>query len=121
VVDPDKFDFYAMDSYRMAGDDELAGHHARRVLELGTRPDGAERWPMRMAEARLTLAAAAARAGELEQAVSTGVGAFRSGRRSLPSLLMVAGEVDAELHRRYPHERPTADFRDAMRSLGRPS
>ena len=118
VVDPAKWDFYAMDAYRLAGADELAGHHAREVLQLGAAPDGSERSPMRMAEARLTLAAVAARSGELEEAVSTGVEAFRAPRRSLPSLLMVAGEVDAELHRRYPAEAATGEFRDVLRTVG---
>jgi transcriptional regulator with XRE-family HTH domain len=117
VVDPDKWDFYAMDAYRLAGNDELAAHHARTVLTLGAGPDG-EKAPMRMAEARLTLAAVAARAGDLEQAVTTGVGALGAGRKSLPSLLMVAGELDVELHRRFPNESSADDFRDALREVG---
>ncbi|MEV8506159.1 helix-turn-helix transcriptional regulator [Actinoplanes sp. NPDC051475] len=117
VVDPDKWDFYAMDAYRLAGDDELAAHHARTVLALGAGPDG-EKAPMRMAEARLTLAAVAARAGDLEQAVATGIGALGAGRKSLPSLLMVAGELDVELHRRFPGESSADEIRDALRSIG---
>lgn len=116
VVDPDKWDFYAMDAYRMAGDDELAAHHARAVLAMGAGPDG-DRSPMRMAEARLTLAAVAARAGDLEQAVARGMDALGGGRKSLPSLLMVAGELDVELHRRFPAESAVDDFRDALRQV----
>lgn len=118
VVDPDKWDFYAMDAYRLAGDDELAARHARTVLALGAGPDG-EKAPMRMAEARLTLAAVAARAGDLEQAVTTGLSALGAGRKSLPSLLMVAGELDVELHRRFPNESAADDFRDALREVNR--
>ncbi|WP_412749135.1 helix-turn-helix domain-containing protein [Krasilnikovia sp. M28-CT-15] len=117
AVDPDKWDFYAMDAYRLAGDDELAAHHARTVLRLGAGPAG-EKAPMRMAEARLTLAAVAARAGDLEQAVTTGVAALGGGRKSLPSLLMVAGELDVELHRRFPNESAANDFREALHGLG---
>jgi transcriptional regulator with XRE-family HTH domain len=117
VVDPDKWDFYAMDAYRLAGADERAAHHARTVLDLGTGPDG-EKAPMRMAEARLTLAAVAARGGDLEQAVTTGVSALGAGRKSLPSLLMVAGELDVELHRRFPNESAADEFRDALRGIG---
>ncbi|GGQ50361.1 XRE family transcriptional regulator [Couchioplanes azureus] len=116
VVDPGKWDFYAMDAYRLAGDDELAARHARTVLDRGAGRDGVKA-PMRMAEARLTLAAVAARAGDLEQAVTTGVGALGSGRKSLPSLLMVAGELDVELHRRFPGEPAADDFREALREV----
>jgi len=117
TVDPDKWDVYAMDAYRMAGDDGRATYHARRVLATGIAPDGSERSPMRMAEARLTLGVAAARAGELEEAVSIGMESFRATRRSLPSLLLVAGELDVELWRRYPNEQAMKDFREALRSV----
>ena len=116
IVDPDKWDFYAMDAYRIAGDDERAAHHARQVLVLGGAPDQ-ERSPMRMAEARLTLAAVAAREGDLEQAVTTGISALGGQRKSLPSLLMVGGELDEELRERYPAESGTADFREALHSV----
>lgn len=78
---------------------------------------------MRMAEARLTLAVLAARASEVEQAVVTGTAAFTAARRSLPTLLMVAGELDVELRRRYPRAPETAEFGATLRSLsddGRP-
>ena len=112
VIDPAKWDFYAMDAYRLAGDDDLAAAHARTVLRQGADP-------MRTTEARLTLAAVAARQGDLEQAVTIGVAALATERRSLPSLLMVAGELDMELHRRFPGEPAAAEFRDALRSIVR--
>lgn len=117
VVDPDKWDFYAMDAYRLAGDDARAEHHALEVLRLGVGPGGVEKAPMRMAEARLTLGVTAARAGELEQAAVMGRDAFHATRRSLPSLLLVAGELDVELWRRYPGEPETAEFRDRLRAM----
>ena len=40
VVDPDKFDFYAMDCYRLIGDDKLAEMHAREVMRKTTNADG---------------------------------------------------------------------------------
>ncbi|MFJ2083988.1 helix-turn-helix domain-containing protein [Micromonospora chokoriensis] len=116
-VDPGKWLFYAMDAYRLAEHDALAEHYANEVLRLGIGPDGVDRSPMRMAEARLTLAATALRAGELDRAVEQGVAAFAASRRSLPSLLLVAGEVDVELHRRYPNEQATADFHDALNAV----
>lgn len=119
VVDPDKWDFYAMDAYRLAGEDQLAEHHARQVLALSRMPDGTERAPMRATEARLTLAAIAARAQELEQAVDMGLEAFNADRRSLPSLLMVANELDSELRRRYPGEQAADEFHHALQAIAR--
>lgn len=117
VVDPSKWNFYAMDTYRLAGEDHLAAEYAEQVIRNGTRPDGSENAPMRMAEARLTLAVAAARDNDLEQAVEYGFMALDTNRRSLPSLMMVAGELDSELERRFPDEALTAEFRDRVRAL----
>jgi hypothetical protein len=117
VVDPDKWDFYAMDAYRLVGEDDLARHHAQEVLRLGTAADGTERAPMRMAEARLTLGAVTARAGELEHAVAVALGAFRAQRRSVPQLLMVAREVGDELRRRDPRGRLVVEFGEVVRSV----
>jgi hypothetical protein len=117
VVDPDKWDFYAMDACRLAGDNANAAMYAQRVLDKGINPDGTNRWPMRAAEARLTLGVVAAREGDLEQAVSAGVQALDVPRRSLPSLLMVAGELDGELQRHYPSETATESFREVLRAV----
>jgi hypothetical protein len=117
IVDPAKWDFYAMDAYRLAGDDALATTYATEVLRSGTRPDGSEVAPMRMAEARLTLAVVAARQDDLEQATSFGHAALATSRQSLPSLLMVAGELDSELERRFPNEPETEAFREFLRDL----
>ena len=55
VVDPDKFDFYAMDCYRIIGSDDLAEMHAREIIRKTTNLDGSLTTPMRNAEARLIL------------------------------------------------------------------
>jgi transcriptional regulator with XRE-family HTH domain len=117
AVDPGKWNFYAMDAYRLAGDDQLATEYAHEVLRQGTTPDGSERSPMRMSEARLTLATTYSRKGNLDGAISTAMAALDSSRRSLPSLLMVAGELDAELQRRWPDESAVENFREALRSV----
>ena len=72
VVDPTKFDFYAMDCYRLLGEDPLAHTLADAVVQASTDFDGTERAPMRLAEARITLGVVAARDGDLEQAVQLG-------------------------------------------------
>lgn len=116
TVDPSKWTFYAMDAYRQAADDQLAAEYAQEVIKAGT-ISGLEVSPMRVSEARLTLAVTAARRGELDSAVSLGRQALQSNRKSLPSLLMVASELDAELSRQFPTEEATLDFQDMLRML----
>ncbi|MGQ4598485.1 XRE family transcriptional regulator [Nocardia sp. R6R-6] len=117
VIDAHKFDFYAMDCCRVAGEDRLAESYAREVIRNATRPDGTVRNPMRIAEAHLTLAAIAVRDGDLELAVAEGMLAFAGRRRSLPSLMWIAGEVAREIIERYPGDPRTRAYLDQLRSL----
>jgi tetratricopeptide (TPR) repeat protein len=117
VADPAKFDFYAMDCYRIAGEDRLAEMYAREVIRSSTDPDGTDRKPMRQAEARLTLGVVAARAGDLERAVSHGRQALEGDRKSLPSLLMVSKELATLLRERYPKEPEATSYLDEVRAL----
>ncbi|NNJ08157.1 tetratricopeptide repeat protein [Streptomyces sp. PKU-MA01144] len=119
IIDPDKWDFYEMDAYRLLGDDERAAAHARSVIRISTGPDGTEISPMRAAEARLTLGVAAARTGEVEEAISMGTRALEADRKSLPSLLLVADELDKELRSRHPREAATRDFHDRVVAIKR--
>lgn len=117
VVDPDKYDFYAMDCYRRAGEDDLARVHAREIITKSTRPDGTEHSPMRAAEARITLGVVAARQGDLEQALAIGTDALAGNRKSLPSLLMVSRELGSELRTRYGDEHQAADYLHQLDAL----
>ncbi|MGW1756906.1 hypothetical protein [Streptomyces mirabilis] len=119
IIDPDKWDFYEMDAYRLLGDDERAAAHARSVIRISTGPDGTEISPMRAAEARLTLGVAAARTGDIEEAVGLGTTALAADRKSLPSLLLVANELDRELRARYPGEPASRDFHEQILSITR--
>jgi transcriptional regulator with XRE-family HTH domain len=116
VVDPAKFDFYAMDCYRILGEDALAAMYADEVIASSTDFDGSERNPMRAAEARITLGVAAARQGDLSQAWALGAAALDADRKSLPSLAMVGRELSSVMARMYPNERETAAFRDLLHS-----
>jgi Helix-turn-helix domain len=117
VVDPTKFDFYAMDCFRVAGEDERAAEHAHEVLSAGPGPDGKDMSPMRMSEARIALGCVAARRGDLDEAASWGADAFRADRKCLPSLALVAGELDAEISARYPDARPALEFRELLAEI----
>ncbi|MFE6403356.1 hypothetical protein [Streptomyces alboflavus] len=108
-----------MDADRLLGDDERAATHARSVIRISTGPDGTEISPMRAAEARLTLGVAAARTGEIEEAVGMGTAALEANRKSLPSLLLVADELDRELRSRYPREATARDFHEQITTIKR--
>ncbi|MEV0090217.1 XRE family transcriptional regulator [Streptomyces sp. NPDC050738] len=119
VVDPAKFDFYAMDCYRLLGEDRFAENLAHEVIRAGTDFDGAERSPMRMAEARITLGVVAARAGDVEQAVSYGEWALKGERQSLPSLLMVSRELASIVHKDFASEPTGREYLDHLHAISR--
>ncbi|WP_255951008.1 XRE family transcriptional regulator [Streptomyces odontomachi] len=118
VVDPAKFDYYAMDCYRLVGEDKLAKNLAEEVLRAGTDFDGMERTPMRNSEARVTLGVAAAREGDLEQALIMGERALEGDRQSIPSLIMTSRELAAEMRQRYSSEPAAQDYVNHLRELG---
>lgn len=78
VVDPDKWDFYAMDTYRIVGEDALAERNAKEVIRRSTNADGFVVSPMRRTEAELTLAVIAARRGDVDEASALGMAALGS-------------------------------------------
>jgi hypothetical protein len=117
VVDPAKFDFYAMDCYRTLGVDSMAESLAEGVIQVNTDFDGRERAPMRMAEARITLGVASARKGDLEGAIAQGTRALTGERKSLPSLLMVSRDLTKVLKNQYPTEPQTLEYLDQLTTL----
>ena len=119
VVDPTKFDFYAMDCYRHLGDDRVAESLATEVIDAATDFDGTERAPMRIAEARMTLGVVAARGGELELAIQHGERALSNERKSLPSLIMVSRDLTRVLKDRYPNEPATKSYLDELSTISR--
>ena len=117
VVDPTKFDFYAMDCYRHVAEDRLAETLATEVIQASTDFDETERAPMRLAEARITLEVVAARQGNLEQAIHYGERALSALRKSLPSLLMVSRDLTRVLNDQYPSEPATLAYLDQIHAL----
>ncbi|GAA4456121.1 XRE family transcriptional regulator [Phytohabitans houttuyneae] len=117
IVDPSKFDFYAMDCYRTVGEDSRAEVYANEVIRSSTDFDGTERKPMRIAEAHVTLGVVAARSGDLDHALALGRRALQGDRKSLPSLTMVARDLATTLQRQYAGEPETRSFTDELRTL----
>jgi len=119
VVDPLKFDFYVMDCYRHVGEDRLARTLADEVIRGATDFDGRERMPMRVAEAQITIGVAAAREGELEEAVGHGRRALAGDRKSLPSLAMVSQDLASALTERYRGEAEADAYLEELRAIRR--
>jgi len=117
TFDPDKFDFYAMDCYRRTGENAMDTMHADEVIRKSTAPDGSLRSPMRVSEAHTTLAVVSAREGDLDGAIEAGGAALDIPRQSVPSLLMVTGDLVTELRRRYDGEPATADYLERIGAL----
>ncbi|WP_393916758.1 XRE family transcriptional regulator [Halostreptopolyspora alba] len=117
VVDPHKWDFYAMDTYRLAGENEHAESLADEVLSMATDWTGRVISPMRAAEAHVTKGVVSARQGDLDSAISHGQTALEGTRQSVPSLVMVGKELGTELMQHYPNETEAKEYVDELRSL----
>ncbi|GGN04128.1 hypothetical protein GCM10011609_49180 [Lentzea pudingi] len=121
VVDPLKFDFYAMDCYRHTGNDRLARALADEVIRGATDYTGRARAPMRIAEARITLGVAAAREGDLEEALDHGRRALSGDRKSLPSLAMVSQDLADVLAHQFTGEEAAEEYLAQLRDIRRPT
>lgn len=121
VVDPSKYDFYAMDCYRHTGETERSRELAEEVIRTSLDFDGSERWPMRIAEARVTLGVAAARGGDLDEALVYGRKALTGTRQSLPSLAMVARDLGQVLNLQYTDVPEAQEYLEQLRAIPRPA
>jgi hypothetical protein len=106
-----------MDCYRRMGENAIATLHAREVIRKSTTPDGTLRSPMRVSEAQTTLAVVSARDGDLDGAVEAGSAALEIPRQSIPSLLMVTGDLVTELRQNYRGEPATVEYLERIDAL----
>ena len=118
VIDPTKFDFYAMDCYRHLSEDAIAANLADVVIQASTDFDGTDRAPMRTAEAYVTRAVVAARQGDLELAIHEGQRAISGHRRSLPTLQIVTRDLARVLKRQFANEQTAKSFVEHLQTLG---
>jgi len=117
VIDPTKWDFYAMDCYRLVGDNVRATEHAHAVLKLSRKADGSERSPMRASEARLTIAATSLQSGDIEAAANWAHQAFNADRKSITHLEMLADELSEHLRRLMPGDRAALPLEEELSSF----
>ena len=93
-----------------AWEDAMANMHAHEVIRKSTAPRWLPASPMRAAEAPPPLAVASDRADDLDGAIEAGTAALEIPRRSVPSLLMVTGDLVTELRQRYARQPGTSDY-----------
>ncbi|MGH3864709.1 MAG: helix-turn-helix domain-containing protein [Pseudonocardiaceae bacterium] len=117
IIDPAKWDFYAMDCYRIEGDNTRAAEHAHEVLRLSERPDGSDRSPMRATEARLTLAIVSLRDGDIDCATDWARKAFETDRKSIKSLTMITDELYHEARTQFGHDPAINALNDIITSF----
>lgn len=117
VIDPTKWDFYAMDCYRIARDDARAAENAQEILRLSARPDGTDRSPMRASEAKLTLSIVSLRDGDIDGATEWARKAFSIDRRSVNSLSTVADELYHEARAQYGDDPAIGALNDVIASF----
>ncbi|MPY81332.1 MAG: tetratricopeptide repeat protein [Actinophytocola sp.] len=103
------------------GENRMARELSDEVIRVSTGFNHHERWPMRIAEAQITLGVVAAREGDLDEAVTHGRRAIEGDRKSIPSLTMVSQDLADILSERYAGE-PEADaYLDQLRAMKRPA
>lgn len=116
-VDPQKYDFYAMDTARLVGQDRMADSLADEVIASSTDWAGRVVAPMRVSEALITKGVVAARSGDLEAAVGYGRQALEGPRQSIPSLVMVSKELGNLLSTQYGGEQDAKEYVEELRAL----
>lgn len=116
-VDPQKYDFYAMDTARLVGQDRMADGLADEVITSATDWTGRVMAPMRVSEALITKGVVAARQGDLDAAVGYGRQALEGDRQSIPSLLMVSRELGELLSVQYGSEPEAQEYLEELRAL----
>jgi len=114
AFDRDKYEFYTATIYTWLGtDDAAAAENAHEVIARCYGPEGAIRWPTRLSTTLINLGQMAGRRGDLDEAVGLGTAALACGRRSA-ELLPRAAELGRRLSARYPGERLTSAFGEAL-------
>jgi tetratricopeptide (TPR) repeat protein len=116
-IDPAKFDFYALHTHRMLGEDRIASMYANEVIESSTR-DGQNHHPMRVDVALITLGVAAAHDGAIDEAVAYGTKALEGDRKSIPSLIMTSSDL-ANALREHRSDPDVDDYLRRIRALAR--
>jgi tetratricopeptide (TPR) repeat protein len=117
VYDRTKFPFYVASCYQWLGDDAKAEEFANQVIRECEENGTAHRSPMRLADVHLTLGIIRAKRGDLSGAVESGSLALAYDRKSGPSLLIRAHELNATIKEMFPGARQACEFDERLRAI----
>jgi tetratricopeptide (TPR) repeat protein len=117
VFDRTKFAFYVAACYQWLGDQDKAEEYANQVLRECEANGTTARSPMRLAEVHIILGLVHAHRGDLDAAVNSGLHALTYERKSGPSLLIRAAELNAAIAERFPGAPRAAEFDEKLRSI----
>jgi tetratricopeptide (TPR) repeat protein len=111
VFDASKLSFYAATCYAWLGEADRAVEHANEVVTQCLAVPGTNRWPMRLAEARVDLGLIAVRREQVDEACHLGTLALASQRRAGSTIWRIA-ELDQALMLRHPDASEAQDFHE---------
>lgn len=117
VWDSTKFPFYVASCYQWLGEYDKAEEYATQVLTECEANGTTARSPMRLAEVYIILGLVHAHRGEVEAAVNSGMRALTYERKSGPSLLIRAAELNAAIAERFPGAPDAVQFDEKLRSI----
>jgi transcriptional regulator with XRE-family HTH domain len=102
---------YTATSLLLAGRYAEAAQMTQRIIDVAYRPQARTPWdqPTNYARTLLILALAAAGLGDLDEAVAAGTAALDGSRLVWPTMVL-AGQLDQALARRFPRTGSAADF-----------
>lgn len=117
IYDRTKFPFYVASCYQWLGDDVKAEKFVNQVLKECEANGTTQRSPMRLAEVHITLGLIQTQRGDLEAAVESGSHALTYERKSGPSLLIRAAELNRAISEKFPDACRSDEFDEKLRAI----
>ncbi len=117
IYDRTKFPFYVASCYQWLGEYDKAETFARQVIHECNANGTTERSPMRLAEIQITLGLIHVHRNELEAALDAGFQALSYERKSGPSLLIRATELNNAVLHKFPNDPRGGELDEKLRQL----
>ena len=117
IYDRTKFPFYVASCHQWLGNYDRAEKFALQVIRECEINGTTERSPMRLADVHITLGLIHAERGELDAALESGFQGLAYERKSGPSLVIRATELNRAMSRKFPNVRRAEEFDEKLKQL----